>query len=305
MQIGLGYFTSLHLARHGATVVMACRSAPKCKAAADEIKSNTTAGEVITMSLDVSSIKSVNKFSTEFTRRFQRLDHTILNAGIAGSVNGLQLNEDGLETVFATNHLGHFQLYNDLSALIESTATKYGVATIVHVSSALHYTASAKYGGTGVYNSLTELNNADTYDGSAMYATTKLYNVLFSNEITDRMKAKKINVLSNAAHPGLVNTNILHESAASRKSWHVVAYKVYEAVMDKIKEAMWTSEDGSLTQLYAAVSKDIITNKVSGKYFHPIGIEMTAAPLATKENQVKLWKFSEELVKTVQQRKNY
>ena len=111
----------------------------------------------------------------------------------------LELSEDGLELLVATNHMGHFQLYDLIHDIIESTAEKQGVATIVSVSSSAHYRAEKD---RDIFN-LAALNNATNYSGFPRYGTTKLFNVLFSNEIARRMKEKNINVLSNAIHPGV------------------------------------------------------------------------------------------------------
>ena len=37
----------------------------------------------------------------------------------------------------------------------------------------------------------------------------------------------------------------------------------------------WTGSDASLTQIYAAVGEKLITNKTTGKYFHPIAREVS------------------------------
>ena len=131
-------------------------------------------------------------------------------AGIGGTLNGFELSVDGIETIVATNHLGHFKMYKDLCKVIESTAEKYGVAILVHVSSAAQFSASADY--EGIPATVEELNNVTsksfTMEVFPRYGTSKLMNILFSNEIAERMTTKKINVLSNSIHPGLVSTNL-------------------------------------------------------------------------------------------------
>lgn len=65
-----------------------------------------------------------------------------------------------------------------------------------------------------------------------------------------------------------------------------------------LQEALaWTTEDGALTQVFAAAASAITDNKITGTYFQPIGQKVTPnKALVTKDNQVKLWKLSEELV---------
>lgn len=63
-----------------------------------------------------------------------------------------------------------------------------------------------------------------------------------------------------------------------------------------VKSVAWSTEDGSLTQLYAAVN--IKDEKITGKYFHPIAQLNEPSKLVHKENQRKLWKFSLECLKS-------
>jgi hypothetical protein len=71
-----------------------------------------------------------------------------------------------------------------------------------------------------------------------------------------------------------------------------------ENLLNLVFSAMWTAEEGALTQLYASVSKEVISKKVSGLYFHPITQVTKPHYLATKANQLKLWKYSEKLLKS-------
>ena len=85
--IGLGYWTSLHLARRGSTVIMACRNNKKCEEAQRSIQSNLTSdgltnGKVITMELDTSSLKSVDNFTKKFLSKYNRLDECIFNGNL-------------------------------------------------------------------------------------------------------------------------------------------------------------------------------------------------------------------------------
>ena len=66
---------------------------------------------------------------------------------------------------------------------------------------------------------------------------------------------------------------------------------------------MWTSKEGALTLLYLGTAvKELQNNNIRGKYYHPQSIEMKNHPHApnnskeTKELQVKLWNFLDELV---------
>ena len=50
------------------------------------------------------------------------------------------MSVDDIELIFATNHVGHFKLYKELSPLLASTAEKHSsVGTVVVVSSVAHF----------------------------------------------------------------------------------------------------------------------------------------------------------------------
>jgi NAD(P)-dependent dehydrogenase (short-subunit alcohol dehydrogenase family) len=135
--IGLGYWTALHLARQGAHVILACRSPDKCANAAAQISRNHTSASVETATLDTSSLQSVQAFAEGILQTHKSLDMLVLNAGI-GKQPTTKLTKDGIEMTFATNHVGHFHLYKRLLPILEGGG-KTGAARVVLVSSAAHY----------------------------------------------------------------------------------------------------------------------------------------------------------------------
>lgn len=60
---GIGYHTALELARHGADVVLACRSAERGGAALGRIRAELPQASVTLGSLDLASLDSVRAFS--------------------------------------------------------------------------------------------------------------------------------------------------------------------------------------------------------------------------------------------------
>ena len=93
------------------------------------------------------------------------------------------------------NHFGHFLLTEELLPLVKKTAKSAGVATIVSVSSAAHYSTYPE----GIL-SMEEMLNEDRYDDMTAYGQSKLANVLFTQELAERVKND--NVLVNVIHPG-------------------------------------------------------------------------------------------------------
>merc|ERR1712129_164169 len=65
---GMGYWASLHLARQGAAVIMACRTPRKCEAAAARIRTNFSAADITTLTFDTSKLRVVRSFAVECGR---------------------------------------------------------------------------------------------------------------------------------------------------------------------------------------------------------------------------------------------
>ena len=188
-------------------------------------------------------------------------------------------------------------MYHDLANILQDTAklTK-SVTTVTVVSSSAHY------GAKSLPVTIEEINDKEKYSAMAYYSRSKLMNVLFTKELADRLHDSGImNVVVNAAHPGVVDTNAFAKMSSGIRSSSLPNFIRYPLlyVLDKLRdEFLWTGEEGALTQLYCAASRNITEGKISGKYFHPIALEMTPSELVTKENQVKLWTLSEELIRS-------
>jgi WW domain-containing oxidoreductase len=75
---GLGEESARVFAMHGATVIMACRTLEKGETAAEKIRAASEAADVRVMQLDLNSLKSVKKFSENFSALGMPL-HILLN----------------------------------------------------------------------------------------------------------------------------------------------------------------------------------------------------------------------------------
>mmetsp|Transcript_11134 Transcript_11134/g.12754 ORF Transcript_11134/g.12754 Transcript_11134/m.12754 type:complete len:375 (+) Transcript_11134:169-1293(+) len=287
--VGLGYWTAHNIAgKTGATVVLACRSKAKCDKAAKDIKKTYANAKVDAMTLDLGSFTSIRKFAKEFNNKYSMLDSLILNAGIM--VPPFRLTEDGLESQIGVNHFGHFLLTDLLIPKLEKAAKEHGVATVVPVTSAAHYDSYP----IGIKPTIKEMNDESTYDRRFAYGQSKLANVLFAQELAERYKSK--NILVNSVHPGGVDTELARHIVDDMDRLFGID-SISKFVKSILERLMWTPEDASLTQIYAAVSDGIRKKKVTGKYFHPIARETVPDPhTRNKKMQKHLWKITEEFI---------
>lgn len=285
---GVGYWSSLHLARQGASVIMACRNPRKCEKAADKIRANFSTADVTTLTIDTSKMKIVRQFATECIEALgeRPLDMLFLNAGIgtAGVVDGkLPKSEDGIEMVFATNHVGHHLLYNLLEPLLKNSP----MARVVLTSSAANFEAP-KYGVATDLSTLNTMETQEDFDEMHPYGQSKLAQVLFAQQLTRRLPADS-NIYVNAFHPGAVDTAI----------WSKMSFPFpFDWFVEKIQKGfMWTGEDGSLTMLYLGIETEVIkTQNIRGQYFHPQAVpikpnDITSDPALGQA----VWEFTESL----------
>ena len=114
---GLGLVTARTLARLGATVLVGARDVARAQQALQQVATDDEipADRVQVAPLDLLDLDSVRSFRGRRGR--VALDLLVLNA--ASSSGPLRHDRNGIESQFATNHLGHFALTGHLLAALQ------------------------------------------------------------------------------------------------------------------------------------------------------------------------------------------
>ncbi len=102
---GIGQHTVLELARHGARVVLAARSADKLAATAATIRREVPDADLERVVVDLSDLASVRHGAAE-SPELGPIDVLVNNAGVMATPR--QRTVDGLDLQMATNHFGPF-----------------------------------------------------------------------------------------------------------------------------------------------------------------------------------------------------
>jgi NAD(P)-dependent dehydrogenase (short-subunit alcohol dehydrogenase family) len=260
---GIGKITARELARRGAHVILACRSADKTQPVIDEIVRETGNDKVELVALDLADLASVRRCAEQLLARNIPIHGLINNAGLAGSRG---TTKDGFELTFGTNHLGHYLLTRMLLDRIKQS----GPARIVNVASASHYQAKAIN-----WDALRKKTKSRT--GMPEYAVSKLSNVLFTKELARRLEGT--NVTTYALHPGVVATDV----------WR----RVPSPVRWVMKKFMVTPEEGAQTSIRCATAPELANE--TGRYYDRDGKERRPNKLANDEQLAKeLWTRSAE-----------
>jgi NAD(P)-dependent dehydrogenase (short-subunit alcohol dehydrogenase family) len=136
---GIGKITARELAMHGAHVIATCRDPASGARAQQEIMDALNRdqkykhGSIEFLHMDLARLISVYKFAREISFKNKPIDILVLNAGIM--LAPFNLTEDGYESQFGVNYLGHFVL----TRLLLPWLTRSNAARIVHVSSLAHH----------------------------------------------------------------------------------------------------------------------------------------------------------------------
>ncbi|XP_069724425.1 WW domain-containing oxidoreductase isoform X5 [Phaenicophaeus curvirostris] len=200
---GIGFETAKSLALHGAYIILACRNPSRGSDAVQRILGEWHKAKVEAMTLDLASLQSVQHFAEAFKSKNVPLHILICNAAIFGAP--WSLTEDGLESTFQVNHLGHFYLVQ----LLEDVLRRSSPARVVVVSSESHRFTEIKDSSGKLDFSLLSPSKKD-YWAMLAYNRSKLCNILFSNELNRRLSPH--GVTSNAVHPGNMIYSSIHRS---------------------------------------------------------------------------------------------
>ena len=232
---GLGYQCAREIAACGDwQVIIACRNKEKADEAVQQLIAETSHQHVEAITLDLASLDSVRRFAQKFAaRELPPLKGIICNAGIQTTKR--IYTQDGFETTFAVNHLGHFLLVN---LLLRHMAPP---GRIVFVSSGTHDPAQV----TGMPKPRYEnaellawpqkdqhtLNESPAKAARRAYTTSKLCNILCTYELTRRLHTHgygygvgQNSITVNAFDPGLMpGTGLARDyTAGERFIWNFI-----------------------------------------------------------------------------------
>jgi NAD(P)-dependent dehydrogenase (short-subunit alcohol dehydrogenase family) len=278
---GIGFETASALARHGATVTLACRNVASADLAAERIRSghkdvDVRGVDVRVAELDLSSLASVRRFAEAWQGPLNLL---VNNAGVMAPRRWVATT-DGFELQFGTNHLGHFVLTGLLLTALNAAASP----RVVTVASIAHHRGRAD---------LLDGNPAQTYRPESAYGNSKLANLLFGAELQRRATAHGSAVTSTMSHPGVSATGLVtnREGMGANPVVRVAAPWVMRVIFQ-------SAAAGANPSLYAA------TVATPGSYTGPTWLREIRGPVGParrsalaqdQELASRLWQVSQDL----------
>ncbi|MBV1933975.1 MAG: SDR family NAD(P)-dependent oxidoreductase [Parvibaculaceae bacterium] len=222
--IGLGFQSSLRLARRGAHVVIATRKLSNGHAAEKRIRALIPKASLETIALDLLEGDNIRAFFDKFSANHNRLDILLNNAGVVNLEN-LRHTAEGHEMHMATNHYGHFALTSHLFPLLCQTQD----ARVVTVTSAAYSSGGLHFDDMGWHKR--------SYSRLRAYGDSKLANLLFTRALQNQFDRVGAQALSLSAHPGLTGTERQQTIGIGGKLAKFVASSVDKGVVPQLRAA--------------------------------------------------------------------
>jgi len=271
---GIGKRAAKRLAGAGSSVIMVCRNANAGEKAAEEIRQETGNGDVQVLQADLSSQGSVRALADTVLGGYERLDVLIHNAANFDlSMKRPELTEDGVEKIFATNHLGPFLLTNLLLSRLEQSAP----SRIITIASK----------GLLSYPRMTiefdNLNGELKYSPTRAYYHSKFAQLIFTYELAERLKGTGVTV--NAIRVPSVKVDAGRDDHLP--AWMRALYKL---------KRRFSIDPEQMAETYFFLSAAPSLLHLSGKYFDELNREVPS-PRNSYDKAVwrKLWEVSEKL----------
>ncbi|MEE4302382.1 MAG: SDR family NAD(P)-dependent oxidoreductase [Pseudomonadales bacterium] len=293
---GLGLETARALGAAGAKVVISTRSQEKSTEALATLSTAVPDAILESVEMDLGSLASVRAAADTVLARYPRLDVVIGNAGVMNTPLGR--TEDGFETQFGVDHLGHFLFYNRIAPSLLSAAP----ARIVMLSSGAHFNSDVLWD---------DVNWARTeYDKFLAYGQAKTANALCAVAMNARLQRRGVRAFS--VHPGVIETNLGRYMTAEDRTELIARMikrmggdpaDVENMDLGSLPMFIKSVEQGAATSCWAATAASL--DAYGGRYladcrvapvvesYQPDGCMAYALDPDAAE---RLWRLSEEMI---------
>ena len=271
---GIGKAAAIQLAGFGATVIMACRSAERGTQALEEVRKAAHSARVKLLLLDLASQASIRQFAQEFKSRYPRLDVLIHNAAnFDHRLKQPTLTGDGIETIFATNHVGIFLLTHLLLDRLKASAP----SRIITVASK----------GLVTYPFLDiafdNLNGQRKFNTQLAYYQSKLAQVMFTYDLAERLEGSGVTV--NCVR--VTNVAIPDERITHLPRWLQNIYRLK-------RRMSITPQRQAETYVYLAAAPEV--ENITGGYWDENNRQVRSSKNSyNRETWKKLWDTSQRL----------
>jgi NAD(P)-dependent dehydrogenase (short-subunit alcohol dehydrogenase family) len=217
-------------------------------------------------------MKDTKEAAESITKVVDRLDVLINNAG--AYFPKYRETPEGFESTLALNYLSPFLLTYHLMAQMEQTASEYGEARIINISSTMHKHPI----------NWDDLNYKETtYNSSSAYYQSKHLLISFTYYLSRKLKETGITV--NCIHPGFVKT------ALAQSDYPFPMNLIVPIVGLLIGE---TPEQAADTPVWLALSNEV--KGINGEYVHHRKVKKSWPPTRDENAQTRLYDVTQSML---------
>ncbi|EHA51593.1 hypothetical protein MCOR27_004306 [Pyricularia oryzae] len=281
--LGAAFVTTIATASP-ALLILAGRNLAKAEETAEAIRAVAPQVPIRTLELDLADKQSVRKAAATVLAwdDVAGIDVLVNNAAIITDEYG---TIEGIERVFAVNHLGPF-LFTNL-VLPKVLAVK---GRVVNVASEGHRFSNVRF---------MDLNFEDgkIYNKWRAYGQSKTANMLFSLSLARKLGSRGL--VANSPHPGTIITPLSEGMDLALEYELTRPYDQFVGYYPKERGVIKTLDEGISTHIYAAFEpslKDHNGTFLLDCHVADPNVDFVMSWAASEVEAEKLWKLSEELV---------
>jgi len=271
---GIGRATACQLAAAGWQVIGTGRDPNRIAQATREIEATVTVpGSFTMLRADLSLLAEAKQLAGQVAVLTPRVDVLINNAG--GPRDRRIVTAEGLEAVFAGNHLGPFLLTRELKPLLDAAVATApaGPARVIAVSSNGHRNCRGL--------DFDDLQGDAAQRGpTTAYCHAKLANLLVTRELARRWGPEGI--VAQAMHPGVAATNFGEHADEGMRAWYAAT------------EGKASPDQPAQTLVWLATGPEGARDP--GRYFYDKAEETPAEAARDDDAAERLWAASERLL---------
>ena len=190
---GIGFELAKKLISENYFVILACRNKKKGLDAEKRLGIRSKFIEI-----DLSNYESIDTFSRQIRNESLSINYLVNNAGVMFHPNYFLKN--GINVTFFINYIGYYYLSLKLIDLLE----KNNNSKIINISSISSY--SVKSLDWNFFNPNKTQNNLKYK--RELYSYTNLFRLMFSIELSNKLRQRGFKTKSIACHPGVVKSSL-------------------------------------------------------------------------------------------------
>jgi NAD(P)-dependent dehydrogenase (short-subunit alcohol dehydrogenase family) len=276
---GIGFYTSLALAKMGAAIYVTGRDVVRGKEAEQQIRASTDQGNVYFIRADAATVGGNQELARHIMAETTQL-HILVN-NVGGLYNDRWVTADCYEATLAMNFIGPFALTAALLPILQKSTP----ARIVNVTSA----------GYSMWKGdlFADVQSSETFSGVDAYNKSKYLNLLWTLALAHRLEGSGI--VANALHPGTAWTTM---TKGNEKRSLPASLQPFWPVM-RLLQRVGSAEKVAQTSIYLASAPEAAN--INGQYFesstHP---KQLSAEIIDLRKQEKTWELGVSLVQNAQ-----